>query len=141
MLDQRFYMSVHIMTDLAFQNCQQGKLTTSDSLARSLRTNPTVVRRLLARLVEAGLLKSYKGKSGGVELARCPDEITLEDIYVASSDEPLLKAPKKKAHKACPVSCAMGGLMGEVFEGVESNSRRYLRAITLGSLKAKVKSS
>src|SRR5690242_19456641 len=99
MVDQRFYMSVHLMTELAYRGCREGHLSTSEELAKGLRTNPTVVRRLVARLVEAGLLKAYKGKKGGVELARCPDEITLEEIYVASSGEPLLKAPKKAPRK------------------------------------------
>lgn len=138
MLDQRFYMSVHLMTALAFEGCRGGKLSTSEQLARGLRTNPTVVRRLVARLVEAGLLKAYKGKRGGVELARCPDEITLEDIYLGSSGEPLLRAPKKNPRKQCPVSCAIGPLIGEVFEGVERNSRSYLRGLTLAQLCARI---
>jgi Rrf2 family transcriptional repressor of oqxAB len=139
MVDQRFYMSVHLMTALAFQGCREGKLSTSEELAKGLRTNPTVVRRLVARLVAARLLKAYKGKKGGVELARCPEEITLEDIYLASSEEPLLRTPKKNPRKQCPVSCSMGMLMGEVFEGVERNSREYLKGITLAAVQGKVR--
>ncbi|MGZ3657681.1 MAG: Rrf2 family transcriptional regulator [Bdellovibrionota bacterium] len=139
MLDQRFYMSVHLMTSLAFQECQEGKLSTSEQLAKGLRTNPAVVRRLVAKLVAARLLKAYKGKKGGVELARCPDEITLGDIYEASQDQPRLRAPDKRAHRPCPVSCAMGGLMGEIFGEMERKSLQYLRGITLANLRSRVK--
>ncbi len=140
MLDQRFYMSVHLMTALAFDGWEKGKLSPSEQLARSLKTNPTVVRRLIARLADAGLLKAYKGKKGGVELARCPDEVTLEDIYLASSENPgLLRAPKRSPRRQCPVSCSMGPLMKDVFEGVERNSREYLRGWTLADLCQRVK--
>ncbi|MES2856648.1 MAG: Rrf2 family transcriptional regulator [Bdellovibrionota bacterium] len=138
MVDQRFSTSVHIMTALAFGKCQDGQLMTSDELAESVRTNPTVVRRLVAKLVEAKLLKAYKGKMGGVELARCPDEITLKDIYVAASGKALIQSRTSAPKKHCPVSCAMGNLMSDVIEGVERNSMKYLASISLASLTSKV---
>lgn len=138
MVDQRFSTSVHIMTALAFGKCEHGKLMTSEELAQSVRTNPTVVRRLVAKLVEAKLLKAYKGKAGGIELARCPDEITLKDIYIASSGKALIQTRTKAPKKHCPVSCSMGALMSAVIEGVERNSMKYLASISLASLTSKV---
>lgn len=140
MVDQRFSVSVHIMTSLAYGNCQGGRLMTSSELARSVRTNPTVVRRLVARLVEAKLLKAYKGKAGGVELARCPNEISLGDIYEAATEKTLIRNSQKAPRKLCPVSCAMGKLMGDIIEGVERNSRKYLSGISLADLVSKVNS-
>jgi Rrf2 family protein len=138
MVDQRFSTSVHIMTALAFGKCEDGNLMTSEQLAESVRTNPTVVRRLVAKLVDAKLLKAYKGKSGGVELARCPDQITLKDIYVAASGKALIQSRKNAPKKMCPVSCAMGNLMSDVIDGVEKNSMKYLASISLASLTSKV---
>ena len=138
MVDQKFSVAVHIMTVLAFEKCENGNLYTSEQLAQSVRTNPTVVRRLVARLVDAGVLKSYKGKSGGVQLAKCPGDITLDAIYEAVSDKTLLNAPVRKAHKPCAVSCSMGKLMNGVIEGVESNSKKYLAGISLKDLASQV---
>lgn len=138
MVDQKFSVAVHIMTVLAHEKCENGNLYTSEQLARSIRTNPTVVRRLIARLVEAGVLKSYKGKSGGVELAKCPSEISLEDIYEAVTERTLLHSPVRKAHKPCAVSCSMGKLMSGVIEGFEENSKKYLAGISLQDLAAQV---
>ncbi len=138
MVDQKFPTSVHIMTALAFAGCRGGKLMTSEELAESVRTNATVVRRLVARLAEARLVKAYKGKSGGIELARCPDEISLADIYDAASDRPLMNAPNKSPKKHCPVSCSMGQLMDSVIAGVETQSRKYLAGISLAEIAAKV---
>lgn len=138
MVDQKFSVAVHIMTVLAFEGCEKGRLYTSEQLAKSVRTNPTVVRRLVSRLVEAGVLNAYKGKSGGVELARCPNEISLEDIYSAVSDKKLFHVPDRKAHSACPTSRAMGKLMTEVVEGFETNSKKYLAGISLNDLAKQV---
>lgn len=138
MIDQRFSTAVHIMTVLAFQECENGRLYTSDLVAKSLRTNATVVRRLVSRLVEAGLVKSYKGKSGGIELGKCPNEISLRCIYEAVAERNLISKPDRKALKACAVSCSMATLMGEVIEGVETNSKKYLEGISLKSLSKRV---
>lgn len=138
MVDQRFSAAVHIMTVLAFEKCENGRLFTSEQIAKSIRTNSTVVRRLLAKLGEAGLVKSQKGKSGGVQLGLCPGEISLRHIYEAISEKNLLHSPKRKAHKACAVSCSMGRLMTEVTEGVEDQSKKYLASISLKDLASRV---
>jgi DNA-binding IscR family transcriptional regulator len=144
MVDQRFSVSVHIMTAVAFHQleaCSSAPaLVTSEYLASSIRTNPTVVRRLVASLTKAGLLKSYKGKSGGVELAKSAQNISLKDIYMAcsGSEKKLLNASEKAPKKQCKVSCSMGMLMGEVIEGFEKNSMKYLSGIVLADLLTKI---
>ena len=56
---------------------------TSDVLARSMGTNPSVFRRTMAGLREAGLVRSERGHGGGWQLARPLGEITLLDVYDA----------------------------------------------------------
>ena len=136
MVDQRFSVSVHIMTVLAFNKCD---LMTSEQLAYSIRTNRTVIRRLIAKLVDAGLLESFKGKSGGVRLSKTSKEISLRDIYTAVCDKKLIATSGKEPAKGCLVSCNMGKLMGEVVDGIESNSMSYLSNIRLSDLTSKVK--
>lgn len=137
MVDQRFSVSIHIMTALAFH---KGELMTSEQLAGSIRTNPTVIRRLLAKLVDAGLLESFKGKSGGVKLAKSPKEISLKDIYTAvCCDKKLIATPDKEAAKQCLVSCNMGKLLDDVVNGIEHNSMNYMSNICLSELTAKIK--
>lgn len=138
MLDQRFTTSIHIMTSLAFHQKQGDELMTSEYLANGIRTNPTVVRRLVSKLVEAGLVKSYKGKSGGMELAKKPDLITLKDIYLASTENKLIHCAEKAPLKQCAVSCSMKKILGEVINGVEENSLSYLAQIKLSELTSKI---
>lgn len=138
MVDQRFSVSVHIMTAVAFDSADRKSLMTSEMLSSSIKTNPAVIRRLVSKLVEAGLLKAYKGKSGGVELAKKAQEISLRDIYMAASGKKLLNSPDKAPLKKCPVSCSMGKIMNEVIEGLESNSMNYLSNIRLSDLAEKI---
>ncbi|MEK2688018.1 Rrf2 family transcriptional regulator [Bdellovibrio sp. GT3] len=135
MLDQRFSVSVHIMTVLSYH---KGELMTSEVLASSIRTNPTVIRRLLAKLVEAGLVESFKGKAGGVRLNDKCKEITLKDIYMAVSGKPLLNTPDKEPLKQCAVSCAMKKIMCDISSGLENHSMSYLSKIKLADLTQKV---
>lgn len=123
------------MTILAYH---KGELMTSDELASSIRTNPTVVRRLVAKLVEAEMLESFKGKSGGVKFTKSAKEISLKDIYMAVSGKPLINVSEKEAYKACAVSCSMKRLMEDVVTGLECQSMKYLSGITLSDLASKV---
>lgn len=135
MVDTRFAVSVHIMTALAHR--RDGRLT-SPRLAESIRTNPIVVRRLVAKLVERGLVTSYRGKAGGLELARSPEEISLRDVYLASTEKPLVAISAKKPQKECAVSCAMGKILREVVRGMEDASLSYLDRIRLSDLTRKI---
>lgn len=137
MNDQRFSVSVHIMTSLAFH---KGEKMTSDQLADSIRTNPTVVRRLLAKLSEAGLLDSFKGKAGGVILNKSPKEITLRDIYMATVEDKklLCNPPEKEPAKGCAVSCSMKKILSDVVDGFEEHSLSYLSKIRLSDLTSKI---
>lgn len=135
MLDQRFAASVHIMTLMAYH---QDELLTSEYLAKSIRTNPTVVRRLLAKLVEAGLIESFKGKSGGVRMAKSAKDVSLKDIYKAVTNKSLINCRDKEPQKLCAVSCAFKKIFGEVADGLENSSMVYLSKIKLADLTAKV---
>lgn len=124
------------MTVLAYH---KPDLMTSEELASSIRTNPTVIRRLVSKLVEAGLLETFKGKAGGIRMTKSPKEITLKDIYEAVLDKKLMATPCKEPYKQCVVSCNMGTLLSEVAEGIEQNSMLYLSGIKLSDLASQIK--
>ncbi len=137
MLDTRFSVSIHILTALAFNRGSQQM--NSEKLAQSIQTNPTFVRRLMGKLTSAGLVQSKRGKAGGVELTRCPEEITLKEIYLASQARPLLDRAEKTPDEDCPVSCAMAKIIDDVFAGVEDHVVEHLAHIKLSQLVSKIK--
>ena len=75
----RFPVGVHILSLIALN---KKNTNTSELLARSVNTNPVVIRRLLSQLKQAGLVKVNAG-IGGAELQRASHEITLLDVYKA----------------------------------------------------------
>lgn len=132
MVDTRFSVSVHIMVSLAYH---QDDLVNSDYLAKMLKTNPTFVRKLVSKLVDAKLINSFRGKNGGIKLAKDPQDITLKDIYCAIMDEKcLLSTHKKTPNKSCLVSCSMESILSNIVEGIENSTKNYLTKITLREL-------
>lgn len=136
MVDTRFPVSVHIMVSLAYH---QNELMSSDQLAKVLKTNATFIRKLVSKLVEAGLIESFRGKGGGIRISKDPAAITLKDIYLASLEEkPMLCTPNKPITKACPVSCSMQEILCGIVNGIEANTHTYLDKMTLSVLLKKV---
>lgn len=136
MVDTRFSVSVHIMVSLAYH---QDELMSSEALAKVLKTNATFVRKLVSRLVEAELIESYRGKGGGIKLARSASSITLDEIYSASLEEkPLMCTPKKPVTKACAVSCSMNEILCNISGGIENSTKNYLSKMSVGDLLKKV---
>ena len=79
--------AVHI---LLFIYLNQETRLSSDQIAKSICTNPSYVRRLMAEMKEAGLIRSMRGQVNPM-LQRSPDSITLLDVYRAVEDQkPLL---------------------------------------------------
>lgn len=137
MVDTRFSVSVQIMMSLAQH---MDELMNSENLAGVLQTNPTFVRKLVANLVEAKLVASFRGKGGGIRLAKAPDKITLKDIYLASTeDKPMMNVHKKPVVKACSISCCIEDVLEDIVNGIEDSTQKYLSNKYLSDLMKKVR--
>ena len=99
-MNTRFAVAVHILTLLAAQDAEPA---TSEMIAGSVNTNPSLIRRLLSQLAQSGITTSQMGAGGGALLARSADSITLLDVYRAVAEGrdviPMHAAPNLK----CPV--------------------------------------
>jgi len=76
----RYAVALHVLVALADLG---GEGATSELLARSVNTNPVVVRRILGMLVQAGLVAGKGGRGGGYHLAREPKRIPLDAVLRA----------------------------------------------------------
>jgi Rrf2 family protein len=108
--------------------------TTSDAIARSLKTNPVVVRRLLKSMEKEGLVKVRRGRNGGVELARSPQDITLDEVYRAVESEDSIFSLRDTVNERCPVARGVLGLLPPVFAAANSAVEASLNRTTLASL-------
>jgi Rrf2 family protein len=136
MVDTRFSVSIQIMVTLAYHS---DEMMNSDLLSKVLKTNPTFVRKLVSRLVEAKLVESFRGKGGGIKIAKSPTEISLKDIYLASTEEKtLISSHKKPMLKTCAVSCSMNEIFKEVVDGIENSTKTHLSKKYLSDLLKKI---
>lgn len=133
--NRRFAVAIHAMGMLAFGD---ELCVTSDDIARSVRTNPVVVRRLLAQLTRQGLVTVKLGASGGARLTRPPERITLSDIYLALGEGPLFQVPLLDETHECPVGRNVGPVLTNVLLRAEKGLLSELQNITLADVIGKV---
>ncbi|MEP3666335.1 MAG: Rrf2 family transcriptional regulator, partial [Roseibium sp.] len=101
--NSRLSLALHTLSHMAGS---PGRVRTSSDIAEHAGTNPVVVRRVLGKLREAGLLTSEKGHAGGWRLAREPQNITLADVYLAL-DERMVATNEASETPACSVEHAL----------------------------------
>ncbi len=116
--NSRLSLALHTLGHMA---ADPERVRTSADIADHAGTNPVVVRRVLGRLREAGLLVSEKGHAGGWRLARAPEKITLADVYLALN-ESLLPTRGEETASECSVEHALhrrvAGVMKEIEESL-----------------------
>lgn len=107
--------------------------TDATQIAKSLQTNPVVVRRILKSLEQAGLVEIRTGRNGGVTLARAPRGIMLDEIHRAVEDGSVL-ALRPGVNRKCPVSLRIKGLLAPVFDAASQAVEKSLAKTSLASL-------
>jgi Rrf2 family protein len=107
-------------------------------LARSLNTNPVVVRRILKTLESQGLVAVKPGRHGGVELLRSPEEITLEDVYKAVEPDGALFALRERGNARCVVNNTMVRVLPPLFAAADAAVDKVLRQTRISTLVQKI---
>lgn len=86
--------------------------------------------QILLQLKTAGLVLSVRGASGGYQLARAPEQITLADVIQAVDERTL--SPHSALGDAQPTP-AVEVLLG-VWRELHEHEQRHLRQLTLAEL-------
>lgn len=124
--NSQFSTAVHVLTILA-RGCEER--IKSDYFARSVNTNPVVIRRLLKNLQDAGLVVSQVGASGGTCLAKLPKDIRLSDVYKAVASGDIFALPPNKPSEDCPVGknieSILCNLQREIDRAIEDKLRQF----------------
>lgn len=130
-ISSRFAVAVHTLTLLAINGDAP---VTSESIASSVNTHAVVIRRLLGRLREAGLVTSQPGVGGGATLTRRPEEITLLEVYHAVEGSQLFSLHQRQPDAECRCGRTIQPVMGKVFLRVESAMERELAGLTVAQV-------
>jgi Rrf2 family protein len=136
-MTSRFTMAVHALGMLACEGERHpGGSLTSEAIAKSVNTNPVVVRRVLSDLRRAGLVRTRRGVGGGVVLAKPASKITLCAIWEALSEgETLFARHPAGPNPHCPVGLCIADYLEDLYGHAEEALKAALGRVTLTQLR------
>jgi len=131
--NSRLSLALHTLSHMAGE---PDRVRTSADIAAHAGTNPVVVRRVLGRLREAGLLLSEKGHAGGWRLARPPERITLADVYLAL-DERLVASGTDDEPHTCKIEYELHRRVSSVMQDIEASLVARLSETTISDVRVR----
>jgi Rrf2 family protein len=139
-MTSRFTMALHALGMIALEGDRvPGRPLTSEALARSINTNPVVVRRVLSDLKRAGLIETRRGVGGGVALARPAARISLRTVWEAlEGREQLFGRHPSGPNPACPLACGVAEYLEGLYGEAETALKASLGKVTLAQLQRDV---
>jgi Rrf2 family protein len=138
--NSRLTIAAHALAWLELARRRGRAVLTSEEVAASVNTNPVIVRRSLGDLQRAGLVTARRGNGAGFSLGRPAAEITLLDVWLAVSPEPLLALHHCEPNPRCPVGRGirpvLTDLYGEATEAFRASLARSTVADVLDRIPA-----
>lgn len=88
-------MQFNATTDYAFRvalhlACNEGRVVSRREISEKNHVTTMFLQKIMAALMEAGLVTSYRGASGGFTLSRPASEVTLLDVLEAMEGKLIL---------------------------------------------------
>lgn len=135
-VNTQFSIAVHLLAGIASRD----GFVTSEALASSVNTNPTFVKRIIAKISKASLIHTSAGKSGGCELARRADQITLLDVYLAVEAPKAFAVHDYPVNRSCEISSNIKHVMGGVSDNAQKAFEKELKTTTISDIVKKIRS-
>ncbi|MES9683594.1 transcriptional regulator [Bacillus sp. AFS001701] len=131
-ISSRFTVAVHILSLVTIEN---SSLCTSEWIAGSVNTNPVVIRRVMGKLKNAGLIQVRRG-TGGASLRKPLNEITLLDVYRAVEvvEEGELFQFHEKPNPNCPVGANIQAVLELILNRAQEAMEKILDEVTMEEL-------
>lgn len=131
-------MQFNATTDYAFRvalhlACNEGRVVSRREISEHNNVTTMFLQKIMAALMEGGLVTSYRGASGGFTLSRPADQITLLDILEAMEGKVVLNRCLAD-YGACSRMAAPHCAVHRRLTQVQEIFRRELAAIRLSEL-------
>ena len=129
-ISSRFTMAVHIL--ICIEVFGKDNKITSEFLASSVNVNPVVIRRLLQQLKRAGIVVVKRG-SGGADISKNLEDITLLDIYnaVESVENGELFHFHENPNPKCPVGRNIHNIMDKRLAEIQEAMEEQMQSVTI----------
>ena len=129
-MNNQLPIALHIVGFLASAD---GMPLTSETMARVYGTSPVLLRRVLSKLRQAGLIHTQRGVNGGSLLAKAPSEINLREVYeVIQEQKPVLHEYSTECSGA--VAPVLGNYLNELFAEAEEALLAKLESVTVAQM-------
>lgn len=128
----RFTIAIHIL--LCIHQFSEDEKVTSNFLAGSIGVNPVIIRNVLLKLQNAGLVTTAAGV-GGSRLAGNPSDITMLDIFraVEESGESLFHF-HENPNPQCKVGRTVHAVLDDRLAAIQQAMESSMKAVTLQSI-------
>ncbi len=129
-ISSRFTIAVHVL--ICIETFKNDYKVTSDFLASSVNVNPVVIRRLLQQLKKAGIISVVRG-SGGADIQKPLDKITLLDVYhaVECVENGQLFHFHENPNSLCPVGKNIHSVLDTRLERIQKAMEREMKSVTM----------
>lgn len=130
-MDTKFSVALHLLVMIS----ESGKNLTSQELAKSVGTNSSYIRKVIALLKSADIITSHQGKSG-YQLVKAPKDLTLLEIYQATQEiaHIHLFQMHQNANLECPVGKHIEKAVKPIFFLINSQLENDLSSQTLSNV-------
>jgi len=124
-----FAIGLHIVGFLASRD---GQPATSAAMAESFGTSPVVLRRVLSRLNQSGLVETKRGTGGGSVLAREAKKINLREVYESVCVTPEIFG--RHPEGVGVISGILGSYINEFYAEAERSMLSHLESISVADM-------
>ena len=132
-ISSKFTIAVHSLAVIDYLG--DNEKVTSNILAKSIGSNPVIVRNVMGNLKESGIIDISQGKSG-VLLTRKTNEITFYDVYkaVESVKEEGLFHFHENPNPECPIGSNIHKAMDIKLETIQQSMEEEMKKITIADV-------
>lgn len=132
-ISSRFTIAIHVL--ICIETFKNDRKITSDFLASSVNVNPVVIRRLLQQLKAAEIVNVARG-SGGTEIAKPIDEITMLDVYKAVEcvDRGDLFHFHENPNNLCPVGRNIHNILDVRLDNIQLAMENEMKSVTIADI-------
>ncbi len=135
-MDTRFSAAIHVLIMIA----GSPKPLTSETIAQSVGTNASYIRKIIGLLKRKGIIESRQGR-GGFSLLIKAEELTLYRVYQAVSETEQIHVfdLHRNPNDECIVGRHIQPVLTDMFRGIEEKAERELKNTTLADCMNKMK--